>query len=361
MATAAAPSLLGALIEAPSKLNKFIDACTCGRSDKAAVQAIKMELEAKDSAIERLEEEIRRKDTEKDNLIEMQRDLQSQIEEIRLMLEAHATEAAASPPAMSQAQAAGLMQRRARGISGRRRVQQLKAKRQGNEQAIVKMQSVHRGNAGRQRVAKKETETRSAVMLQARVRGKSSRRLVNDKRMARQKTHAPPANGGPLHPALGGGGGGVPSSAAYDGLDALSGGTSSMFDDNESVDSDYDYDEEDFSSLGLELLAGKLKLAKVYGQEEPPAAEDDLEWEIRYFVLYDSGRVCHFDDIVNGLPVGDRGLIELEQIKSVEKVLNANTFVMKAANKVYLLKLQPHDEVMMRTWIAAISQELAPR
>jgi len=360
MATAAPPSLLGALIEAPSKLNKFIDACTCGRSDKAAVQAIKMELEAKDAAIERLEEEIRRKDTEKDNLIEMQRDLQGQIEEIRLMLETHATDTSAASEAvvMDQAKAAGLMQRRARGISGRRRVGQLKAKRQNDQQAIVKMQSVHRGNAGRQHVAKKEAETRSVVLLQSRVRGKSSRRLVNDKRMTRQSAHAPPANGGPLHPALAGG---AASGAAYEGLDALSGGTSSLFDDNESVDSDYDYDDEEFSSPGLELLAGKLKLAKVYGQEEPPAAEDDLEWELRYFVLYDSGRMCHFDDIVNGLPVGDRGMIELAQIKSVEKVLAANTFVMKGANKVYLLKLEPHDEVMMRTWIAAISQELAPR
>ena len=70
--------------------------------------------------------------------------------------------------------------------------------------------------------------------------------------------------------------------------------------------------------MGNELLAGKLKLAKVYGQEEPPAAEDELEWEVRYFVLYDSGRVLHFDDMADGLPVGDRGLIDLAAIKAVE-------------------------------------------
>ena len=42
------------------------------------------------------------------------------------------------------------------------------------------------------------------------------------------------------------------------------------------------------------------------------------------------------------------------------QVLGVPTFVMKGHNKVYLFKLEPHDEVMMRTWIAAISQELAP-
>ena len=47
-------------------------------------------------------------------------------------------------------------------------------------------------------------------------------------------------------------------------------------------------------------LSGKLKLAKVYGQEEPPAAEEELEWEVRYFVLYDSGRVVHYDEMVDG-------------------------------------------------------------
>ena len=46
-------------------------------------------------------------------------------------------------------------------------------------------------------------------------------------------------------------------------------------------------------------------------------------------------------------------------IKAVEKVLGVPTFVMKGEMKVYLFKLEPHDEVMMRTWIGAISQELA--
>ena len=58
------------------------------------------------------------------------------------------------------------------------------------------------------------------------------------------------------------------------------------------------------------------------------------------------------------LPVGHRGLVELASIRAVEKVLNVNTFVMKAENKVYLCKVEPHDEVTMRTWIGAISQQV---
>ena len=68
--------------------------------------------------------------------------------------------------------------------------------------------------------------------------------------------------------------------------------------------------------------------------------------------------MCHFDSIEDGLPTGDRGMIELDKIKSVEKVLALPTFVMKGENKVYLFRLPNPDEVMMRTWIAAISQEL---
>merc|ERR1719230_1271687 len=128
-------------------------------------------------------------------------------------------------------------------------------------------------------------------------------------------------------------------------------GGSSYFDENESVDSDYDYEESAFESTGAELLAGKLKLAKVYGQEEPPAAEEELEWEVRYFVLYDSGRIVHYDDMQDGLPVGDRGLIDLSAISAVEKVLGVPTFVVKGAGKgvkgkVYLFKVEPHDEVI---------------
>ena len=136
-------------------------------------------------------------------------------------------------------------------------------------------------------------------------------------------------------------------------------GEQEMFDDNEdSVDSDYEYGDLAFAQLGVELLAGELELAKVYGHEEQPAAEDELEWECRYFVLFDSGKICHFDELKDGLPVGDRGMIHLHKIKSVEKVLGNDTFVLKADNQVYLFKLPEHDEVTMRMWISAISQAL---
>ena len=75
-------------------------------------------------------------------------------------------------------------------------------------------------------------------------------------------------------------------------------------------------------------------------------------------MLYDSGRICHYDDNQGGLLVGDRGLIDLNTVKTVEKVVGVPTFVMKGTNKVYLFKLEPHDEVTMRTWIAAILEEL---
>ena len=68
-------------------LTNFFDTCACMRNSKAEVQAIRSELEKKDAAIEQLEEEIRRKDSEKDNLMQMQRDLQQQISQIRSAIE----------------------------------------------------------------------------------------------------------------------------------------------------------------------------------------------------------------------------------------------------------------------------------
>jgi len=368
------------LIEAPTRLSNFLDACTCGRADKAAVQSIKKELEAKDSAIERLEEEIRRKDSEKENLIHMQKDLQAQIEEIRLLLDNHATEVRER---LSDDAAAELMQRRARGILGRKKVATVRDAKQKQKQyadtkgkdPVAKLQAAQRGKHDRKAVEVKKQQAQKAQMLQARVRGKSARKLTAERM---DKGELPGQKRGSTPPPMPyGGGPHISESADFDGgaaeadldrEDVMSGGApigfseeggSSLFDENESVDSDYDYDESAFTSLGEELLAGQLKLAKVYGQEEPPAAEDELEWEVRYFVLYNSGRIVHYDEMADGLPVGDRGLIDLSTIRTVEKVVGVPTFVMKGASKVYLFKLEPHDEVMMRTWIAAISQELA--
>jgi len=439
--------IMTALVEAPTRFQKYWDSCTCGRTDKAAINSIKMELEAKDSAIERLEEEIRRKDSEKEDLIYMQKDLQSQIEEIRRVLEEHANDSMKMLPepipnqlGMGEERAAVMMQTRARGIHGRKRVQQVREERSvmanTSQKEIVRMQAAARGKQGRKLV---DNRLHSAAYVQARVRGKSARRLV-EKRAAAGDLPAqrvgrlpplvpeaagasaspeqltPPPQQAPLPPqqapppqqppqqsinqsmsspplqqpsppiaqlhqqppqppqpvAIGRVvASNEPLGAAATNLDEFDDEDDLYTEDStvrertegtwedESVDSDYDYDESAFADLGLELLAGKLKLAKVYGQEEPPAAEDELEWELRYFVLFDNGRMCHFDEMQDGLPVGDRGLIDLKSIKSVEKVLGVPTFVMKCTGKVYLFKLEPHDEVMMRTWIAAISQELA--
>lgn len=371
------------LIEAPTRLSNFLDACSCGRADKAAVQAIKKELQAKDSAIERLEEEIRRKDSEKENLIHMQKDLQAQIEEIRLLLDNHAAEARQR---MSDDAAAGLMQRRARGILGRKKVQTVRDAKQKQKQytatngkdPVAKLQAAQRGKHDRKVVEIKKEQAQKAQLLQARVRGKSARKLTEERKAngelpGQQRATPPPMpyNGGPhiSESSDFGGAAAITDVLEPESEDIMSGGApiglseeggSSFFDENESVDSDYDYDESAFTSLGEELLAGQLKLAKVYGQEEPPAAEDELEWEVRYFILYNSGRMVHYDEMADGLPVGDRGLIDLSTIRTVEKVVDVPTFVMKGESKVYLFKLEPHDEVMMRTWIAAIAQELAP-
>lgn len=346
-----------ACAQAPARLNKFFDACTCGRADKAALSALKTELESKDGAIERLEEEIRRKDNEKDTLIVAQRELQEQIEQIRMMLDNHATDPGSG---MDQEKAAALMQRRARGIFGRKRVANIKTKK---DSAVVRMQAKARGRLGRKEVDSKlaagelpgqgrvEAQSRAAVRMQAKVRARSTRKLVEERAAAGVL---------PGQRRLRGDFGDDAVDELAVGVGYSEEGGSSLFDENESVDSDYDYEEASFEDLGAELLAGKLKLAKVYGQDEPPVAEDELEWEVRYFVLYNSGNVVHYDDMLDGVPTGDRGLIDLSTIKSIDKVLGVPTFVMKGESKVYLFKLEPHDEVMMRTWIAAISQELAP-
>lgn len=320
--------LKGPLMEAPQRLNRFVDACMCGRADKAAVIAIKKQLEDKDHAIEELEKEIRRKDSEKDNLMHMQKELQAQIEEIRLLLESHAAEAQTR---LSDEQAAAMMQRRTRGVLGRKKVQRIKEERQqstSEERAAQAMQARVRGNIGRKQVSAKQLEA-SAPSMQA--DGGPAVTLIDDE-----------------------------TDPGYDDLDEA--GASSMFDEDDgSVDSDYDIDDGEFTSLGDVLLEGKLKMAKVYGQEDPPAAEHELQWETRHFVLH-SKTMCHYDDMDGGLPVGEKGMVDLSKIKRIEKVKapGNTTFVMKGEQKVYLLKVEPHDEVMMRTWIGAISQELAP-
>ena len=340
------------------RFQRFVDGCACGRTDKAAVAAIKKELEMKDSAIERLEEEIRRKDSEKDNLIHMQKDLQAQIEEIRRLLEANANESLKgyTQDTPRTREAALLMQNRARGIHARNRVQHIREKKA----AAVKLQSIQRSKFAKGTVDKKRSQEKTAQMIQARARGKSTRKLIEQKKARQHELGilgrgSLAADGSKASPAVAIGRA-IRDGEDDQGVEALD--DLPLRDDDESVDSDYDYNDDEFRELGQELMQGRLKLAKVYGQEEPPAAEDQLEWETRYFVLYDERKMVHYDDMQDGLPFGDRGLIDLVEIKSVEKVLGVNTFVMKGDKKVYLLKLEPHDEVTMRTWIGAISVEL---
>ena len=388
--------LLTQLVQAPGRLQRYMDGCACGRADKAAVLAIKKELEEKDTAIERLEEEIRRRDREKDNLIHMQKDLQAQIQEIRRVLESQASEVAkngsfqggrevakngsfqggreggskggskggsmdldeeSGSVGLNEVSAAILMQKRVRGISSRKLAEKEKKK----EEATQKMQKIARGRSTRKMMAQKKADGSimelpgaKRVYGAAAVPPQPQRPVAAGSVVASASKPAPsfaPAQqflrGSYDEPGRGANGYGIASGS---GLDAG---------EDESVDSDYDNDEDAFYDLGLELLSGRLKVAKVYGQEEPPAAEDELEWETRYFVLYDSRKMVHFDGMQNGEPVGDRGLIDLETIQSVEKVLGVPTFVMKGYKKVYLFKLEPHDEVMMRTWIGAISVELS--
>lgn len=329
-----------------SQVTKYLDGCSCARASKEEVAAIKAELESKDAAIERLESEIRQKDLEKDNLMTMQKVLQEQISQIRADLEAQsedATPAAAmkpgarkpaagkvSAPLSDQEKAAQRMQARQRGKLDRRAV----------EEKAVKGELV----------GQKRQKSKAAERIGARARGKFDRRKVEErkaagdlpgmKRLAAQDV-APPSDPIGADAAL----------AAYDEAEAEA-------EEEESVDSDYDYDDSAFVGMGAELLSGSLKLAKVYGQEEPPAAEEELEWETRYFILYASQRMVHYDGLDGGQPAGDRGLVVLDQMKAVEKVLGVDTFVIKGDNKVYLLKLEPHDEALMRTWIAAIQQQM---
>ena len=230
------------------RLNKFLDACTCGRADKAALNALKKQLESRDSSIESLEEEIRRKDLEKDNLIVMQRELQSQIEEIRTLLNAHAGIAG-----MTDDKAAAIMQRRTRGINSRKRVATIKNLKAQEEKSVVALQSRARGLRGRRSVAARKSskslpgqdrldreaeQTPHVVKLQARARGKSQRRMVAEKASVGVLPGQIRVNGMPA------------------GAFGYSEGGSSYFDENESVDSDYDYEDGAFEGLGLELLAG---------------------------------------------------------------------------------------------------------
>ena len=305
----ATTTLVSTLLEAPGKINEFLDSCTCGRADKEAVTKIKAELESRDATIDRLEGEIRRKDAEKDNLLDMQRDLQAQILQIREALDAQVGQ---SEDSLRRIEAIGeseegmraltRMQSKTRGIAGRKRVAQI---RQGKERVALRMQSRVRGNSARKRVQ----ETKGYVHPGARgaapvdvadddaggggggdsaaaaglptppLGGEAGEPLVLPPDAGATPLATPLATPVAAYPA--GDGSGLSDAGMLSGAGSLSMVDSTYGYDDGSVDSDYDYDDSAFTGLGLEILAGRLRLAKVYGQEEAPPAEDELEWEVR--------------------------------------------------------------------------------
>ena len=261
--------LLTQLVQAPGRLQRYMDGCACGRADKAAVLAIKKELEEKDTAIERLEEEIRRRDREKDNLIHMQKDLQAQIQEIRRVLESQASEVAKNGSfkggseggskggsmdldeervglkgSFNEVSAAILMQKRVRGISSRKLAEKEKKK----EEATQKMQKIARGRSTRKMMAQKKADGSimelpgaKRVYGAAAVPPQPQRPVAAGRVVASASKPAPsfaPAQqflrGSYDEPGRGANGYGIASGS---GLDAG---------EVESVDSDYDNDEDAF-------------------------------------------------------------------------------------------------------------------
>ena len=278
-----------------SQVTKYLDGCSCARASKEEVAAIKAELDQKDSAIERLEMEIRQKDLEKDNLMTMQKVLQEQNSQIRADLEAQSEEqqsmvsevtpynarpaAAAKPPATAVAKRAPEPEPERGGTPEERAaaVTRMQARHRGKLERRQTLEKVERGGmAGQKRAAKVAEEDLAAQQelaaqrMQARARGAKDRTAIETRKAAGDL---------PGQPRL---------AAEQEGEgEGEGGGEAGDFEgEEESVDSDYDYDDSAFVDLGEELLSGPLKLAKVYGQEEPPAAENELEWELRYFMLH---------------------------------------------------------------------------
>lgn len=273
------------------RMNQYIDSCTCARGAREIV-AIKQELEKKDTVIERLEEEIRRKDSEKDNLMAMQRDLQGQISQIRAALEAQAAESE------ERLRAATFLQSRVRGNKDRKSVRRRSAGGTGSvaltgegyqsaqdlgldilqQQKLTKVQARVRGNSLRSQGPLRDVAARKGYRtLNEELEGPIDLNTKSgaERAAATATSSFAGANVSPYKPQYtpptasgaqgfgGGGGAGAPGQSMA--------GTS-VYDD-ESIDSDYDYDDSAFAGLGRELLAGKLKLAKVYGQDEVRGGE----------------------------------------------------------------------------------------
>jgi len=140
--------MVSALADIPfvGQVSRYLDGCSCARATKEEVALIKSELESKDAAIERLEQEIRRKDMEKDNLMTMQKVLQEQISQIRADLEAQTEldDAAYSRPPPKSSAGAGPSSQAATGFSEQER-----------KGAVTRMQANTRGQMERREVERK--------------------------------------------------------------------------------------------------------------------------------------------------------------------------------------------------------------
>ena len=164
-----------------SQVTKYLDGCSCARASKEEVAAIKAELDQKDSAIERLEMEIRQKDLEKDNLMTMQKVLQEQISQIRADLEAQSEEqqsmvsevtpynarpaAAAKPPATAAAKGAPEPELGGTPRSRSAAVTRMQARQRGKLERRQTQEKVERGDMAGQKRAAKAAEQELAAQL----------------------------------------------------------------------------------------------------------------------------------------------------------------------------------------------------
>ena len=175
-----------------SQVTKYLDGCSCARASKEEVAAIKAELDQKDSAIERLETEIRQKDLEKDNLMTMQKVLQEQISQIRADLEASEDMSMRSEVTPYNARAATAK------AAGKQVPGELQEVRE-RQLAITRMQARQRGKldrrqtagrveqgqmAGQKRSKKKSERDEAAARMQARMRGSADRKSIESRKAA---------------------------------------------------------------------------------------------------------------------------------------------------------------------------------
>ena len=125
-------------------------------------------------------------------------------------------------------------------------ITRMQARQRGKLERRQTEERVGQGQMAGQKRRKAAEQDLAAQRMQARVRGGADRKAVEARKAAGDLPGQPR-----LSMEVGDEGG---DAGDYEG-------------EEESVDSDYDYDDSAFVDLGAELLSGQLKLAKVYGQE----------------------------------------------------------------------------------------------